>query len=274
MDTNKSFYVVAIFFVITAMLLTLTQINSSNNSNTVNSPTDSVTESESDSVTDTTPTKSELIDITGDEELSYEAVMRSPEVFKGETHMIQGGIKNITEQNGRYAIQFRSGGTWDGRGSFQYINRPFIVYADNRDVFETERQIFGAPHRNTQYKIGREPGARPLHVKIYGKFLGLREFQLEDRSYAKFPVMEAYLIDSEAPKEVELTVYSSNQPVGEMCIQDYCEQDVEEMTYTVQNHQLVNVTVRNDDLYQDRVRQVWLNTDQEELRRNARPIPK
>jgi len=86
--------------------------------------------------------------------------------------------------------------------------------------------------------------------------------------------MKAYLVDSEAPKEVELTIYSHAQPVGEMCIQDYCEQDVEEMTQTVKNHQVVNVTVRNDEDYQDHVQQIWLNTDQEEIRRNARLIPK
>lgn len=219
-------------------------------------------------------TKAELVNMTGDEELSYEAVMRSPGVFKGEVHMIQGGIKNITEQDGRYMIEFRSGGMWNGRGFFNYNNRPFVVYADSRNIFETERQIFGAPHRNTQYSIAREGGARPLHVKIYGKFLGLREFQLEDRSYTQIPVMKAYLVDSEAPKEVELTIYSHAQPVGEMCIQDYCEQDVEEMAQTVKNHQVVNVTVRNDEDYQDHVQQIWLNTDQEEIRRNARLIPK
>lgn len=185
--------------------------------------------------------------------------MRSPDVFRGDLVKVEGGIAQVFNTTEGYEFEVRSGAIRTRAVYQEYKTQPYLVRVSEDEV--EENVLTNANLReNNKHVIFRssseKPSFRPRRMVIYGTLKGTEEIQLQDRSYAEFPVIDAHLVTDPKPNQIEFTA-STEYNVTEICVNNECKSNTTNMTVLVDNQAFVNVSME-DDYYADWNNSMWV----------------
>jgi hypothetical protein len=154
----------------------------------------------------------------------WDALKRSPSVFEGEVLAKKGRIVSVKPLNNGYRMEFRTAKT---------IPKPFMVDFEN---YSKIGKLESMPNSLNGTTYSPKDGETSDYVYLWGRFTGLKNVQLEDRSYADYPHLQLLHIDTYRYDNINLTIDSSFQ-ADRICVNDVCKTQKQKPSFIVSNNE-------------------------------------